>query len=67
MCENINTINKSSRDLLEAIKGGWSGSKAEKIMYLFMTRHQNAGHINEIFIASKSFKNMVQFKHLGAQ
>jgi hypothetical protein len=34
-------------------------------MYMFMSRHQTAGHSNYISVANKSFEKVAKFKYLG--
>jgi hypothetical protein len=36
-----------------------------KLVYMFMSYHQNAGHNHNIKIANKFFKNMEEFQIFG--
>jgi hypothetical protein len=38
---------------------------AEKINYMFLSRHQNAGQNHDVEITNRSFENAAQFKYLG--
>jgi hypothetical protein len=37
---------------------------AEKTKYMLLPRHQNAGQINDIKTANRSFKNVAKLKYL---
>jgi hypothetical protein len=39
--------------------------KAEKTMYMLLSRHQNTGQNRDIKIAIRSFENVAQFQYLG--
>jgi len=63
---DINIINESAETLLQAIReAGLEVKNTEKAKYILMSRHQNAGQIHSLLIASKSFENVEKFKYLG--
>jgi hypothetical protein len=50
--ENINTIKKNAKTLLDASKEIGLEVNSEKTKYMFMSRHQTAGQSNYIRIAN---------------
>jgi hypothetical protein len=48
--DNIDTINKNTRTLIYASTEVGLEVNAEKIMYMFVSHHQNAGHYLDIRI-----------------
>jgi hypothetical protein len=63
--DNIDTIRKNTETLIDASKVGLE-INVEKTKYMLLSRHQNVGQNREIKIANRSFKNVSQFKYLGA-
>jgi hypothetical protein len=63
--DNIDTIKKNTETLIGANKEVGLEIHVEKTKYMFLSRHQNVGQNRDIKIASKSFKNVSQFKYLG--
>jgi sorting nexin-29 len=64
--ENINIIKKNPEALLDARKEIGLEVNPEKTKYIFMSRHQTAGHSNYITVANKSFEKVAKFKYLGS-
>jgi len=62
--ENINTTNKYTEALLEASREVGLEVNTEKIKYMVMSRHQNAGQNHSLFITNKYFVNVAKFKYL---
>jgi hypothetical protein len=63
--DNINTIRKNAEALTGASKEVGLEVNAEKIKYMLLSRHQNAGQNHDIKIGDRSFENAAQFKYLG--
>jgi hypothetical protein len=63
--DHKDTINKSTQTLIDASKGVGLQENVEKTNYMFVSRDQNAGHIQKIKIGNRSFENVSQFKYLG--
>jgi hypothetical protein len=64
--DNIDTIKKNTETLIDATKEVGLEVNAEKTKHMLMARHQNAGQNHNIKIANRSFKNVAQFRYLGA-
>jgi hypothetical protein len=62
--DNINTINKNTKTLIDACKGVGLEINAEETKYMLLSQ-QNAGQNGDIEIANRSFENVSQFKYLG--
>jgi hypothetical protein len=63
--DNIDTINKKTETSTDTSKEIGLEVNAEKIKYLLLAHHQNAGQNHNIKIANRSFENVAQFKYLG--
>jgi hypothetical protein len=62
--DNIDTIKKNTRTLIDAGKEVDLEVNAEKTKYMLCC-HQNVGQNRDIKIANRSFENMLQFRYLG--
>jgi hypothetical protein len=62
--DNIDTINKNTRTLIDAIKEVGIEVNVEKTKYMLVTQDQNAGQNREIKIRNRLFENVSQFKYL---
>jgi hypothetical protein len=63
--DNIDTIKKSTKTLIDASKEVGLKTGIEKIKYMLLSHQQNAGSNHDIKIANRSFENVTQFKDLG--
>jgi hypothetical protein len=63
--DNIDTINKNTKTLIEASKEVGLKVNVEKTKYMLVSREQNAGQIQDIKIGNRSFENVSQFKYYG--
>jgi hypothetical protein len=63
--DNIDTIKKNTRTLVDAGKEVGLEVNTEKTKYMLLSRHQNAGQNCDIKIGNRSFENVVEFKYLG--
>jgi hypothetical protein len=63
--ENINTIQKNTKALLDASKGVGLDVNSEKTKYMLVSRCQKAGQRQSIKIGNRSFEIVVKFKYLG--
>jgi hypothetical protein len=63
--DNIDTIEKNTRTLIDASKEVGLEANAENSMYMLLSRHQNAGQNPDVKIANRYFENVVQFRYLG--
>jgi hypothetical protein len=59
-------VKKNAEALLYASKEIGLEVNSEKTKYMFMSRHQTAGHSNYIRVANKSFEKVAKFKYLGS-
>jgi len=55
---SINTIKKNTETLLAASKEVGLEINAERTMYMFLSRHQNAGQNHDINTANKVLENV---------
>jgi hypothetical protein len=62
---NIDSIIRSIATLIDASKEVGIEVNAEKIIYMLVSRDQNAGQNQEIKTGNRSFENVSQFKYLG--
>jgi hypothetical protein len=56
--DNIDTINKNTKTLIDASKEVGLEVNVEKTRYILVSRDQNAGQNQEIKIGNRSFKNV---------
>jgi hypothetical protein len=63
--DNIDTIKKNAKTLIDASEEVGLEIKAEDTKYMLLSRHQNTGQNHEIRIANRSFENVTQLKYLG--
>jgi hypothetical protein len=63
--ENIHTIQKNTKALLDASKEVCLEVNPEKTNYLLVSRCQKAGQIQSIKIGNRSFESVAKFKYLG--
>jgi hypothetical protein len=63
--DNINTINRNTETLIGGSKEVGLEVNVEETRYMLVSRDQNAGHNQDIKIASTSTENMSQFRYLG--
>jgi hypothetical protein len=64
MWDNIDTVKKNTKTLIDASKEVGLEIKVEKTKYMLLSRHQNVGQNRNIKIANRSFENVSQFKYL---
>jgi hypothetical protein len=63
--DNIDTINENTETLTDANKEVGLEINIDKIKYMLLSHHQNAGQDWDIKIANRSFENVSQLKYLG--
>jgi hypothetical protein len=63
--ENIDTIQKKTKDLLDASKEVGLEENPEKIKYMLVSRCQKAGQRQSTKIGNRSLESMAKFKYLG--
>jgi hypothetical protein len=59
--DNIDAIKKNMETLFDDSKEVGLEVNTEKIKYMLLSRHQNAGQSYDIKIATKCFENMAKF------
>jgi hypothetical protein len=63
--ENIDTIQRNNKTLLDASKEVGLEGNPDKTEYMLVSRCQKAGQRQIIMIGNKSFENVAKFKYLG--
>jgi hypothetical protein len=63
--DNVNTIKKNTKTLIDASKEVGLEVNTEKTKHMLMSRHQNAGDNRNIKTSSIYFQNVAEFKYLG--
>jgi hypothetical protein len=63
--DDIITIKKSTHTLIDISKEVGLEVNTEKIKYMSLSRHQNAGQNHDIKIGNRWFENVAQFRYLG--
>jgi glycerol-3-phosphate O-acyltransferase len=63
--ENIDTIHKNTKALLDASKEVGPEANPEKTKYMLVSRCQKAGQRQSIKIGNRSFESVAKFKYLG--
>jgi hypothetical protein len=64
--DNIDTIKKNTETVIGASKEFGLQVNVEKIKYMLLSCHQNAGQNHNIRIANRSFENVGQLRYLAA-
>jgi hypothetical protein len=62
---NIDTIKKNTKTLMDASKEVGLEINVEKAKYMLLPRNQNVGLNQDIKIANRLFGNVSQFRYLG--
>jgi hypothetical protein len=65
--DNIDTINKNTKPLIDASKEVGLEVNIEKTKYMLVPCDQNVGQNQDTKISNRSFENVSQFKYLGMQ
>jgi sorting nexin-29 len=63
--ENIDTIQRNTKALLDASKEVGLKVNSEKTKYMLVSRCQKAGRRQNIKIGNRSFESVTKFKYLG--
>jgi hypothetical protein len=63
--DNIDTIKKNTKTLIDASKEVDLEVNAKKCKYMLLSRHQNAGQNHDMKIGNRPFENVARFKYLG--
>jgi hypothetical protein len=63
--ENMDTIKKNTKAVLDASKVLGLGVNPEKTKYMLMSHYQRTGQKHSIKIANRSFEDVAKFKYLG--
>jgi hypothetical protein len=64
--ENIDTIQRNRKALLEASKEVGLEVNPEKSKYMLVSRCRNEGQSQSIMMGNRYFESMAKFKYLGA-
>jgi coproporphyrinogen III oxidase-like Fe-S oxidoreductase len=56
--DNIDTIKKNTKSLIDASKEISLEINVEKTKYMLLSRHQNVGQNRDVKIANRSFENV---------
>jgi coproporphyrinogen III oxidase-like Fe-S oxidoreductase len=65
LLENIHTIQKNTKALLDDSKEVGLEVNPEKTKYMLVSRCQKAGQRQSIKIGNRSFADVIKFKYLG--
>jgi hypothetical protein len=65
--DNIDTIKKNTKSLIDASKEIGLVINVEKTKYTLLSRHQNVGQNRDVKIANRSFENVSQSNIWGRQ
>jgi hypothetical protein len=65
LADNMGTIKKNTKTLIDAIKEVGLEINIEKTKYMLISHHQNVGQNLNIKIANRSFESVSKFKYLG--
>jgi hypothetical protein len=63
--DNIETIERHTKTLIDASKEVGLELNVEKTKYMLVSDHQNAGQSQDITIKNRPLKNVIAFKYLG--
>jgi hypothetical protein len=63
--DNIDTIKKNTKALIDVTKEVGLEIKVEKTKYMLLSCHQNAGQNWDINIANRALENISEFKYFG--
>jgi hypothetical protein len=63
--DNIDTVKKNTRTLIDASKEVCPEVNTEKTKYRLLSQHQAAGQNHDITIENRCFENVAQFRYLG--
>jgi hypothetical protein len=63
--DNIDTIKKNEKNLIDASKEVDVEVNIEKTKYMLLCHHQNAGQTHNIKTANRSFENMTKLEYFG--
>jgi hypothetical protein len=61
----LDRIKKNTETLIDVSREVGLEVNTEKAKYMLLSRHQNAGQIQDIKIANRYFENVAQFRYLG--
>jgi hypothetical protein len=63
--DNIDTIKKNTRTLIDACKEAGLEVNTEKTKYMLLSRHQNGEQTHDMKKGNRCFENVTQFRYLG--